>query len=300
MRCLLINTLEQVNLFHIKTLLFHQLKGEIEVVGYFHLRGENFPSQELLGIPVLREEELTAAKPDVVVVVCEDGLFVPMQKMLAQALLPAEKIIPFSQLFYPEFSFPKYLELKNNVPTIFVDNCWGGFTYHRLGLEFQSPFINMYTSEEDFVKFSFTPEQYLKEELRFLKYETATTKSGQSPVAVCGDLELHFNHMDTYEEAVLDWEKRKKRVKWGNSIFVLSTENRSLAERFIQIPREKKMVFSPYDLSSEHSCRICKEDYTQEEVDYKELLLGFSSRVFLYYDVVELLLHGRIVEARCI
>mgnify|MGYP002241443975 FL=1 len=38
--------------------------------------------------------------------------------------------------------------LYNMKPTIIASNCTGGFIYHWLGLQFQSPFINLYMTPE--------------------------------------------------------------------------------------------------------------------------------------------------------
>ena len=41
--------------------------------------------------------------------------------------------------------------LKNVSPTLICSNCTGGFLYHWLGLQFRSPFINLYLTDSDFV-----------------------------------------------------------------------------------------------------------------------------------------------------
>lgn len=42
--------------------------------------------------------------------------------------------------------------LNNTTPTLICSNCAGGFIYHWLGLQFRSPFINLFLTPEDFVK----------------------------------------------------------------------------------------------------------------------------------------------------
>lgn len=41
--------------------------------------------------------------------------------------------------------------LTNYYPTLVCSNCLGGFLYHWLGLQFRSPFINLYMTPEDFI-----------------------------------------------------------------------------------------------------------------------------------------------------
>ena len=41
--------------------------------------------------------------------------------------------------------------LINRTPTLICSNCTGGVLYHWLGLKFQSPFINLYMDNDDFL-----------------------------------------------------------------------------------------------------------------------------------------------------
>ena len=43
------------------------------------------------------------------------------------------------------------LRLKNKKPSIIASQCTGGFIYHWLGLQFRSPFINLWLDNESFV-----------------------------------------------------------------------------------------------------------------------------------------------------
>ena len=42
--------------------------------------------------------------------------------------------------------------LQNQRLTLICSNCAGGFLYHWLGLQFRSPFMNMYMTNDDFLK----------------------------------------------------------------------------------------------------------------------------------------------------
>lgn len=43
------------------------------------------------------------------------------------------------------------LRLRNRMPSIIASQCTGGFIYHWLGLQFKSPFINLWLDNESFV-----------------------------------------------------------------------------------------------------------------------------------------------------
>ena len=54
--------------------------------------------------------------------------------------------------FYHDFLNKKNKDrLINSSPTLLCSNCTGGFIYHWLGLKFNSPFINLWMTPEDFV-----------------------------------------------------------------------------------------------------------------------------------------------------
>ena len=52
--------------------------------------------------------------------------------------------------------------LLNKTPSIICSNCTGGFLYHWLGLEFRSPFINLYMTPGDFVTALEHFEEFMK------------------------------------------------------------------------------------------------------------------------------------------
>ena len=59
------------------------------------------------------------------------------------------KYISFVQKIFNKVNRKK---LKNKDFTLVTSNCTGGILYHWLGLKFRSPFINLYMSNEDYIK----------------------------------------------------------------------------------------------------------------------------------------------------
>jgi len=71
------------------------------------------------------------------------------------------------------------------------------------------------------------------------------------PIARLGDVEIVFLHSKTIEEAKSDWIRRAKRVNYDNLIVKFSQQNfcsEELLEKFVQLPYDKKFVFTykPY------------------------------------------------------
>lgn len=105
-------------------------------------------------------------------------------------------------------------KLKNKNVSIICSNCIGGIIYHRLGMQFLSPTINLYINQSDFIKFAINLKEYLQESLIFIETEHSF------PVAKLGDITIHFNHYKSEADARDSWEKRKKRINYQN-LFVI-------------------------------------------------------------------------------
>ena len=100
--------------------------------------------------------------------------------------------------------------------TIISQNCIGGVFSHDMGLEFRSPTVNLFIPAADFIKFVNNLEHYLAAELELRWGE-------EYPVGKVDDVELHFVHYETCQQAAEAWERRKKRVDLSK-VLVLSTD----------------------------------------------------------------------------
>lgn len=141
--------------------------------------------------------------------------------------------------------------LKNKDFSIFSINCTGGCMSHDLGLEFRSPFVNLFLWPEDYLKFLSDPQRYLSLPLEFTQEQEISY-----PVARLGDVTVYFKHYETEEQARAAWQRRTKRVNWEN-LFVLMTDRDGCTEdhlrRFDALPYRNKVVFTHVprpDLSS--------------------------------------------------
>ncbi len=102
--------------------------------------------------------------------------------------------------------------LKNVSPTLICSNCTGGFLYHWLGLQFRSPFINLYLTDSDFVLALENWEQFISYDI----YEDQT--SGRTyPVGIgYKNIKIHFMHYSSFEEAKTKWVERCLRINNDN------------------------------------------------------------------------------------
>lgn len=109
-------------------------------------------------------------------------------------------------------------KLTNPDVTIIASNCTGGFLYHWLGLEFKSPFINLYMTPEDFITALSNFDNFMEQNIIELK------DSGKNyPVGIGykGTL-IHFMHYKNFDQAISKWNERKERMNKNNCCVMLS------------------------------------------------------------------------------
>lgn len=119
--------------------------------------------------------------------------------------------------YYEKFYFNNLRKkLKNNNFSLFSPNCYAAIIYHRLGLKFNSPTINMlFPIKKQYLKFVSNIEYYLSKDLEFI-----SDPDYNCPVAILDDVKLVFNHYKSVEEANHKWNQRKLRVNYNN-IFII-------------------------------------------------------------------------------
>lgn len=166
----------------------------------------------------------------------------------AQLGIASQKLIPARVLEIPYFDFKKYVYLKEKGLSILSRNCWGGLCYHYLGLEFQSPTINMFFLPREFNRFIGNLEYYLSLPVKFDKMEYERNLDREYPVGRIDDILLYFNHYTDFGEAVSAWERRKRRI-CRNIVIVSSTTERQEAIEFAKLPFKNKLMFVPNEFN---------------------------------------------------
>lgn len=136
--------------------------------------------------------------------------------------------------------------LTNQDFSLLCNNCNGGVITHDLGLQFRSPTVNMYFYSDHFIKFCENLEYYLAQELTPCNQPRYKPEKAY-PVGNLGDLELHFLHYASFEEAKEKWDSRRERLNMEN-LFVMWTffdgTDPALLERFDRLPIANKVAFT--------------------------------------------------------
>ena len=148
---------------------------------------------------------------------------------------------------YQRFFINRSLQRKltNQGMTVISANCVGAFILHDLHQPFNSPFVNLYLSPQDFLRYLQNMDFYLTQPLTFVKTEKSY------PVGKLADLEIHFMHYHSDQEANEKWQLRTSRMNFDN-LFIMMTDRDGVTEKdiqlFDQLPFKNKVIFThnPY------------------------------------------------------
>ncbi|HHV7262490.1 TPA: DUF1919 domain-containing protein [Haemophilus influenzae] len=136
-------------------------------------------------------------------------------------------------------------KLTNQGMTVISANCVGAFILHDLHQPFNSPFVNLYLSPQDFLRYLQNMDFYRTQPLTFVQTEKSY------PVGKLADLEIHFMHYHSEQEANEKWQLRTSRMKLDN-LFIMMTDRDGVTEKdiqlFDQLPFKNKVIFThkPY------------------------------------------------------
>ena len=155
-------------------------------------------------------------------------------------------------------------ELQNHDFTIICNNCTGGIISHDLGCEFKSPTVNLFFYGDHFFSFCENFDYYIR--LPLVECTNPIHKPDLDyPVCNLGDLEIHFMHYKTFNEAKAMWERRANRINRKN-IFTMWTffdkTDEGLLARFELLPFENKVAFTERYFS-QYASAFCIDGYTE-------------------------------------
>lgn len=156
--------------------------------------------------------------------------------------------------------------LKNKDFTIISNNCWGGFVYQKFGLKYRTPFIGLFLFAPDYIKLLenfneliFTDIKFIEfKESKYIDYIKKEDKDYSYPIGIIGDdIEIHFLHYKSNEEAYQKWIKRVNRINLDNIVFKFSDRDLccyELIERFNNLSLKNKLCFTAKEYLNLKSC----------------------------------------------
>jgi len=161
--------------------------------------------------------------------------------------------------------------LKNRDFTIIANNCWAGYVYQEMGLQYLTPTVGLFIHAPCFLRFVSDLKGYFNKDIAFIeesRYEliNENRKSGvfkQYPIGLLGtDVEVHFIHYTNISEAEKKWSRRIKRINWDN-LFVEFCDRDACTpnhlEEFDTLPFTNKICFTSKNYSHLKSAIWIKE-----------------------------------------
>lgn len=268
----------------INQILFEIEKKNITVVGIV-ARHEDIIGPKYDGFDVIEKGSIGDVEYDYIVIT-SSRYFEEIRKEIINIGIDSRKIINGQVLKIPHFDFGRYCSLIENPITILSDDCWGGYIYHSLYLQFASPTINTLWDKEDYIKFVSNLRFYLKQDLKMER--EGNIRQNLCPIGSLGLgtqlVKVKFVHSYKFEEAKALWDRRLKRINLKN-VFVkiaIDAENENALNYIKAFSRvaENKICFYSGD---------CTEQVLYLERFEKFVKTGTRTDTIKYNDYVRIM-----------
>ncbi len=250
--------------------IFTSLRGHdlVEVVALTDNETRSITSID--GIPVICPKDLIEYSYDYLIVsVMNDRIYKEIVKEAEEMGIDRSIILPLRIFQIPFFNFEDYIKIKESNISILSDYCFAGFLYHKFGMKFTSPTINMYANNENFYRFISDLDKYMNTPM--VEVENAIDQPYLGcfayPRGRIDDVEWEFNHDPLYETAAARWKKGVERFNWDNYIVVMSIRSDQMARQFNELPIEHKMGFYWKDLGLDSV--ICMPEWKTPSIRQK-------------------------------
>ncbi len=224
----------------INNVRYEILKGNIEVLALVCQPKDKYCATKD-GFTIITPQEIDAAAFDYLII-ANKGSFKAIKNSAIAMGIKENRIINGEVLLIPMFDFARYIKLLENPVTILSDDCFAGYVYNHLGLQFSTPLINIYWEREEYAKFIEDPLFYLNTELRV--FREGSFETGVTPIGQLGDdkrnVKMVFLHNNSFAEAKEQWDRRKARINKDN-IFV------KMGFSYVDVKDNAKEILQAYD-----------------------------------------------------
>ena len=187
--------------------------------------------------------------------------------------------------------------LRNTSFSLITNNCIGGVISHDMHLQFRSPTINLFFTNQDFVVF-------LEHLNHYLSLDLVQAQSDKSyPVGKLtgeyGDVYLFFMHYTSFEEAKKKWQERIQRIDFDRLFIIMEAQEceYELLQRFDSLPFQNKVVITGSSYSGIQSCFSMEPSFYVHNYHSGKILeyprMGIK-RYLDRFDYVEFFNNGRI------
>ena len=181
----------------------------------------------------------------IIITVIEEKTYKEIINLAISIGIRREQILPLRIFSIPFFNFEDYIKIKNSNISILSDYCDAGFLYHKFGMKFLSPTINMFADNENFYSFLLNLRENMKKKLKKVENEVEYEYMGQYtyPRGKIGDIQWVFNHDIYFESAAERWQRGVDRFNWDNYLIIMTIRSEEMAYKFDSC---KRQVLSAY------------------------------------------------------
>jgi len=196
--------------------------------------------------------------------------------------------------------------LVNKDFVIISNNCFGGQAYQWLDLPYNTPFVGMFMYGPSYLKMLQNFTYYVKQDLVFIEEPLYNDRPKTYPVAKLDDVELHFSHYNSEDEAKEKWYRRRERLlkdfNLDNLFFVICDRERvdeKIIKEFHQLEFKNKLSFAAKPIKGLNAFQHISL-YDNYERDKKQAPNGkkMFKISFLYLDFVNWINKGEIKRTR--
>ncbi|WP_273445282.1 DUF1919 domain-containing protein [Neolewinella agarilytica] len=152
---------------------------------------------------------------------------------------------------------------------LIANNCFGGEVYQRLGRPYNTPFIGLFVPGPDFVRLLADLDNYLAEPMTFPKGYVSRWRPSTAiyPLGILKDVEIHFVHYGSEEEALEKWcrrlERQKKMVDGSRFFFKICDRDGgtpAILREFHRLKLPNKISFGRQKIDSSDHVLIAEKD----------------------------------------
>lgn len=279
---------------YINLIRYHVLQNNIEIVG---VTSNASSYKKVDNYPFFKKKELVSKNFDIIIVTSTNNID-DIRNEAKKIGIGEKQIIDCKIFDIPNLNLKLYFDILQSDLTIFANNCWGGYVYHRLGMKFLSPFIDMYFLDYDYLKFLENPKTYLDKKLVLKEMRYNNNTNSYYPICYCDDILLYFLHYNSFDDAERKWNKRKKRINWNNIFVMMYTEDIKIAKKFSKLSYKNKICFVPFEMKEESLYYInYKDEKEMSDKRFSEIVNGIAQGKYICYDILDLL-NGKIHSSR--
>ena len=167
---------------------------------------------------------------------------------------------------------------------IVSNNCWAGRLYQDLGLTYTTPFVGLFLYADDFIRLLTNFNSINLTSLRFTdftRYDFSRNyrkiNNADYPIGlIAGDIEIHFLHYHSREEAEAKWLRRYDRLMRKELFFKYNDQNAcspAHIDSFNKLPLKHKICFSAKPYPNFRSVTFLPEFANSEHVSDDELFV---------------------------